>query len=134
MLARIRKRWWVNLGLIALLGGLTILALYQPGKKPQQAAPKLTTLATDAVTRVRIERAGQEPIVLEKTPEGWRLRQPIAARANGFNVESLLRVAGAEINATIPAGEQALGQESGLRALPQSGAPDPGSPVRPGRL
>lgn len=108
MLARIRKRWWVNLALIALLGGLALFAVYQPGKKPP--APKLTTLAADAVTRVRIERSGQETIVLEKSASGWRLKEPIAARANGFNVESLLRLAGAEVNATIADGERALGQ------------------------
>lgn len=110
MLARIRKRWWVNLALIALLGGLVLFAVYQPGKKPPESPPKLTTLAADAVTRVRIERSGQEAIVLEKTATGWRLKQPIAARANGFNVESLLRVTGAEVNATIPDGQRALGQ------------------------
>jgi hypothetical protein len=110
MLARIRKRWWLNLALIALLGGLVLFAIYQPGKKPPESAPKLTTLATDAITRVRIERSGQEAIVLEKSATGWRLKEPIAARANSFNVESLLRVAGADVNATIANGEQTLGQ------------------------
>jgi hypothetical protein len=110
MLARLKKRWWLNLALVALLGGLALVAVLEPGKKAPERAPKLTTLAPDAITRARIERPGQEPIVLEKTAGGWRLEAPLAARANGFNVENLLRVASADVDATIPDGEQALAQ------------------------
>jgi hypothetical protein len=108
MLARLKKRWWLNLALIALLGTLVLVVVFEPGKKPAAPAAKLSALAPEVVTRVRLERAAQEDVVLEKSPSGWRLGAPMRARANGFIVDNLLRLATAEIDATVDGGEQAL--------------------------
>ncbi len=103
MLARVKKRWWLNLALIALIGALAFIALWQPGKQAPPSLPRLTTLAPETIVRARIERPGAEPIVLEKGASGWRLSAPLAARASSYNVESLLRIADAEVQATLGA-------------------------------
>jgi hypothetical protein len=107
MLARLKKRWWLNFALIALVGALALLAVWQPGKQAPPSLPKLSGLTPDAITRARIERPGAEAIVLEKTASGWRLSAPLAARASSFNVDSLLRIAGAEVHASLGATAQA---------------------------
>lgn len=86
-----RARWLLNLALAALVAGLALFAYFRPGAD-RATGPPLTPLTAEAVTQLRIERAGQEPLTFEKTASGWRLNTPVRARANHFNVESLLRV------------------------------------------
>lgn len=109
MLGRLKKRWWVNLALLALVATLVLLVVFEPGKKQPDSLPKLTNVSTDMVVRVRLLRPGLEDITLEKGPAGWRLSAPLKARANDFVVDNLLRLLSAEINATITTGGQAPG-------------------------
>ncbi len=88
-----RNRWLLNLALTALIVGLVALIYFKPGTD-QPTGPSLTTLTTESITQLRIERTGRAPIALEKTDSRWRLNTPVRARANQFNVDSLLRVAG----------------------------------------
>jgi hypothetical protein len=84
------NRWVLNLVLAAVVLGLAALVYFRP--EPQAPpGPPLTTLSAADVQRIRIDRGG-ETVVLEKSSSGWRLQAPITARANEFNVASLLRV------------------------------------------
>ncbi|UCH52790.1 MAG: hypothetical protein JSW09_09340 [Pseudomonadota bacterium] len=89
MLGRLKKRWWVNLALLALVATLVLLVVFEPGKKQPESLPKLTNVSTDMVVRVRLLRPGLEDITLEKGPAGWRLSAPLKARANDFVVDNL---------------------------------------------
>lgn len=104
------RRWWLNLGLLAAIGILAAIAVFKPGAEKPIPKPALTALHTEAIQRISIERPGQQPIVLEKTGEQWRLTAPLAARANRFRIENLVRIAGAESEARLPLDEAALGQ------------------------
>lgn len=97
-----RARLWVNIGLLALVLGLALLAYYQPGLTPQ-AAVKLTALSAQQVTRLRIEQAGQAPLWLEKQAGKWRISEPVQMEANALRVETALRLAEAESLARFPA-------------------------------
>lgn len=97
-----RARLWLNIGLLALVLGLALLAYYQPGLTPQ-AAVKLTALSAQQVTRLRIEQAGQAPLLLEKQAGKWRISEPVQMEANALRVETALRLAEAKSLARFPA-------------------------------
>lgn len=105
-----KNRWILNLLLAALIGALALVAIYKPGKKEDQQAIPLTTLERDAIGRIQVERPQGKALVLEKGERGWRLAQPLKARANRFNVDSLLRLAQAETEGRFPADAKALKQ------------------------
>jgi hypothetical protein len=85
------NRWVLNLVLAAVVLGLAALAYFRPAVEAPPGPP-LTALSTDDVRYIRIER-GNEKIELAKTANGWRLQAPVSARANEFNIDSLLRIA-----------------------------------------
>lgn len=103
-------RWWLNLGLTAMIGGLAAIAYFKPGVDRPAAKPALSTLSADNIQSISIERPGQEAIVLEKTGAHWRLTAPFRARANRFRIDNLLRIATAESEARLPAEEATLAQ------------------------
>ena len=104
---RLRRRWLANLALLAVVVALAAFTVYhRQQEKPEPGSP-LTALATENVGRIRIERPGQPAIVLEKHTENWRLASPVAARANRFNVENLLRVASTRSELKLDGGDPA---------------------------
>lgn len=96
------SRVWVNLALAALAIALLILVwiMQQPA---QQAGLKLSTLAAADITRIRIDKPGQAPILLEKNPTGWRLTAPFKARADNATVGRAVELAGAGASQRFPA-------------------------------
>lgn len=104
----LRRRWLVNAALLALIGVLAWVALQRAGQDKDAAGPPLTTLAADGITQLRLERPGHPAITLEKSANGWTLTAPVRARANTFNVESLLRVLAAPGETRFPAAGQDL--------------------------
>jgi hypothetical protein len=104
----LRQRWLLNAGLVVIIGLLAWLVLHRTGQERDVAGPPLTTLAAGALTQVRIERPDHPAIALEKTGTEWTLTSPVQARANPFNVESLLRILTAPGETRFPAGGQDL--------------------------
>lgn len=103
----ITNRWMLNLALAAVVLGLAALVYFRPAPQAPPGPP-LTALSATAVHKVRIDRGG-EAIVLERTADGWRLQAPIAARANEFNVDSLLRLVSISSSFQTAADPAALG-------------------------
>ncbi|MBI5783044.1 MAG: DUF4340 domain-containing protein [Gammaproteobacteria bacterium] len=99
----LRRRWLLNAVLLVLIGALAWLAIYRAGQEKDVTGPPLTTLAVDAVSRLRVERPDHPAITLEKTGKEWTLTAPVRARANHFNVESLLRIIAAPGETRFPA-------------------------------
>jgi hypothetical protein len=87
-----KKHWLLNLTLLAFIATLIVLVKFRPGSPGVDAAsaPLLATPAA-AVQTIRIAR-GDEEVYLERSGEGWRLRVPVAARADPIRVEALLRL------------------------------------------
>ena len=55
---RLRRRWLVNLALLAVVVALAAFTVYhRQQEKPEPGSP-LTALATENVGRIRIERSG----------------------------------------------------------------------------
>jgi hypothetical protein len=104
----LRQRWLLNAGLAVVIGLLAWLVLHRTGQEREVAGPPLTALAAGTITQVRIERPDHPAIALEKTGTEWMLTSPVRARANPFNVESLLRILTAPGETRFPAGGQDL--------------------------
>ena len=98
-----KTRWLLNLALLLLVAALGTFAWYRGQQQARDPRAPLTTLAPADVTRVSIERGTQAPITLERTASGWRMTAPLKARANGFAVDNLLRLATAPIETTLTA-------------------------------
>jgi hypothetical protein len=99
----LRQRWLLNAGLVVVIGLLAWLVLQRNGREQDAAGPPLTTLAAGSITQVRLERPDHPAIALEKTGSAWMLTEPLRARANPFNVESLLRILSAPGATRFPA-------------------------------
>jgi hypothetical protein len=106
-----KTRWLLNIGLALLVGVLVLIAVYKPGAKQEEAtgAP-LTMLAPEAITRIRLLRPKQAEIVLTKSGDDWRVSAPRAARANGFRIGALTRLADTRVKTAFPAKPAELGQ------------------------
>ncbi len=102
------RRWLVNLALALVLGAFAVIAVYKPGLEQPVEHPALTALTPQAVARIEILRPKEEPIVLERAGEDWRLKAPLAARANRFRIDNLLRVTAAGSELGQPAGGEDL--------------------------
>jgi hypothetical protein len=103
-----RQRWLLNAGLVVVIGLLAWLAMHRAGQDKDVAGPPLTTLAAEKILQLRIERPDHPAIALEKTGAEWTLTSPVRARANPFNIESLLRILTAPGETRFPAGGQDL--------------------------
>jgi hypothetical protein len=89
----VKNRWLLNLALVLLVAVMLAIVVYRPGTAPEPPALPLTTLGTDAITRLRILRPNQPEITLEKSQGTWSMVAPHKARANLFRVNNLLALA-----------------------------------------
>ncbi|MBI3546028.1 MAG: DUF4340 domain-containing protein [Gammaproteobacteria bacterium] len=88
----LKRRWWLNIGLLAVIALLAALVIQQTDQDKKPAGPALSAIVAANISQIRIEKNEQAPIVLEKIANEWRLTAPLPARANPFNVDSLLKI------------------------------------------
>lgn len=99
------KRALVNLALLALVGVLVVLAVYQPGIEPaDQKRPAITGLTPAKVSQIRVERGDKPTMVFARENGAWQMLEPLRVPANSVRLGSLLRLAEAESTASYPAG------------------------------
>ncbi len=90
-----RKRWLINLGLLATALLLSLTVFLQPGRAPdsQSSHPTLTQRRASEVNRIGIQRREAEDIELRKDPQGvWRMTRPLRLPANRFRLRNILEV------------------------------------------
>lgn len=95
---------WLNAALAVAVAALGAFLYLKPVRDTTAEFP-LSTLKPEEARSLRIERAGAEPIVLERKPEGWFVTAPFAARADGSRVQQLLAIAQARAAHKLPAGD-----------------------------
>lgn len=86
------KRNLLNLALLGTVAALALVAWLEPGHKPPAEPPKLTDLTPKQVHKIRIERREGKTVVLQRQGETWQMIEPVAAPANSFRIDSMLRV------------------------------------------
>lgn len=96
-----KRALWINVALLAAVAALALF-LYL---RPQRGEPefRLTPLTSSAVNRIRVEIAGQPPVVLERKDVDWIISAPFAARADLFQVQRLLMLLDAKAKERFPA-------------------------------
>lgn len=96
-----RAAYW-NLALAAAVAALGAWVYF---KQPREAPAEfpLSTLKPAETRSIRIEHAGEPPIVLEKHEGGWRLTAPFAARGDDLRVQRLLEIVEAKAAHRLPA-------------------------------
>ncbi|MBF0626384.1 MAG: DUF4340 domain-containing protein, partial [Magnetococcales bacterium] len=91
------KGWLTNLVLLAVVaagaGGLWWAERQtKADKQREEAARDFTGFKVTDLVKARLTRSGQEPIVLEKGADGWRITAPTACLTDSDAVEGLLKV------------------------------------------
>ena len=91
----------LNLALLAVVIALATFAYY----KPQKAEPahQLSSIKAADATAIKIEIAGNPPVLLARTGADWNLTAPLTARADGFQVQRLLEILDATARDRYPA-------------------------------
>lgn len=102
-MTQLKNRWLVNLALTIVVLTLAGAVYFKRAHEDGVDSAALTPLDPAEITRIRIERGDTAIMVLEKTGLDWRLTAPLAARANTFNIDQLLRLTGAKSATRIPA-------------------------------
>ena len=96
-----KNRWLMNLALLLLVALLVLTVRYKPGVEDNSEDTRLTTLASDQITRIRIQVPKKKEILLQKTGHTWKLQKPLPARVNQFNVDNVLRLTQAGVDTVI---------------------------------
>ncbi|MFQ6021750.1 MAG: DUF4340 domain-containing protein [Acidiferrobacterales bacterium] len=105
-----RSRWLLNLGLLALVMLLVVVVLYEDGADNAQPNAPLTTLDTEKINSIRIQKENNDQLRLERNKDGWFLVAPLRARADRLRVQSLLRLAIASSELRRPATSDNIGK------------------------
>ena len=104
-------RWIANLLLVLMLLGLG-LAIHHV-LTVTDAPETLTGIVPAGLRLIEVERDGEPSIQLERTQDGWRLRQPMDLDADQGQVDRLLSVLTAPVQRSFPAQSASL-RELGL--------------------
>lgn len=86
----IGARLRLNAILLAVLSVLVFVVISEPGKQEEAPRPKLSSIAPQSVTSIRITRPGGEDLELHKEAGHWLLKQPFSVRADEPRVQALL--------------------------------------------
>ena len=86
-----QRSTWVNVLLGAAVAALGAWAYFKPAHDTRTGHP-LSALIQAEARSIRIERAGEKPIVLEKRGGAWHLLAPFRARGNEARVRQLLEL------------------------------------------
>ena len=104
-------RWIVNLLLLLLLGLLALAIRHELTVVGQP--PTLAGIDVADLRLIEVERVGEPLIQLERTPDGWRMREPIAIDADQGRIDQLLGIVAAPVQRSFLAQSAAL-DELGL--------------------
>lgn len=108
-----RMRWIINLVLAALLLAMGLLIRHEI---QLEARPETLSGLNQADLRlIELTREGEPKVRLERTPDGWRMVEPMAVQGDESRVERLLGLLEAPVHRSFPAASADL---PGLGLLP----------------
>jgi hypothetical protein len=101
----VRGRARLNLALlvpVVALAAWWIITAERAGTENAATPASLTGLSAEAVRRIQITRPDGSVTTLQRQPDGWHLRAPVAGRVEASEVAPLLRLATAPSRRQIP--------------------------------
>lgn len=103
------KRQGLNIGLLLLVAALGAVAWYAAERGSAPPAPPLIPLSPEEVHRVEISRPSSATLILTGQQDNWWVKEPVRVEANQFQVNSVLRVLGAQSLSQFSAAGKELG-------------------------
>ena len=85
----LRRRYWINGGLLALAGGLAALAWFDPGQKSPVISP-LLPIPISQIEQITVVRPGQETLAFTRQDQRWRMTAPDSGWANPVLIQRVL--------------------------------------------
>jgi hypothetical protein len=100
-MSMLRRRWLINLVLLLVAVALTLAAQLQ--QRQADLATRLTPLAADDIRSLRLQRAGEPALTLERNGDAWRMLEPFPADVDSALVDRLLPITAALTHRSLPA-------------------------------
>lgn len=101
------NRLYINAALLLLLGGLSLLVLFDANQPPEKA-PQLTTFDTSNIDNIQIKQKNGAQISFQLNNGNWRLTSPLSANALNEKIERLLKISQIKIQANYPLDSEQL--------------------------
>jgi hypothetical protein len=91
----------MNAALLLLLGGLTLLVLFDANQQPAKA-PQLTSLNILDINSIQIKQKNGAAISFQLNNKNWQLTSPISVNALNEKIERLLKISQIKVQANYP--------------------------------
>ena len=98
----------LNVVMVAVVAGLLLLTIYEPGIAPPAEPVPLTDLEPSAIRRLEMQRPGQPKARFEKRAGVWHMLEPYQLPANHLRIGSVPDIAQATSHARYPVAGLAL--------------------------
>ncbi len=102
------SRSLLNAALLAVVLGLILLAVYEPGMEEPQGPKPLTAVDPSTVLNLRIERPDRPPVLFQKREGLWRMLEPYQLPADSYRIRSLLNILNTPSFSQLPVGNLEL--------------------------
>jgi hypothetical protein len=99
------RRRWINLGLLGLAGGLTALALFEPGREQPVVISPLLELSPARIEHIEVLRPDRETLAFERQEGRWWMTAPDSGWANPVLINRVLEIAAVRCSLQYPAAE-----------------------------
>lgn len=105
----LKRRWIINLALVAVALGLALAARLEHDR--ERLATTLTAMQPEAIQGLTLQRPG-EPLIrmVRNDDSGWRMLEPFSAPAASLAIGKLLSISATVVHRSIPAAAADLSQ------------------------
>jgi len=118
-----KKRWLLNLLLLAVVVGIAVFLHLQPKEQAQSAKFEVSSLKMADFNQVKAEFPAKAPTIFEKQEGYWMMRKPYAARADQASVQRVMSIIAATTATRLPLQDAAkYGLDQPVLKLTLSGA------------
>ncbi len=97
-----KKRWILNLVLLAIVAGIVAFLYMQPQQVSETKEYELSTLRLADFTQIKVEFPTQAPVTFEKIDGFWRMTAPYKVRADLASVNRILSIIAAKSLEKLP--------------------------------
>lgn len=97
-----KKRWILNLLLLALVAGIAVFLHLQPKQEAAANKFEVSSLKMADFNAVKAEFSAKAPTMFEKQDNYWMMRKPYAARADQQSVQRILSIIAATTATRLP--------------------------------
>jgi len=118
-----KKRWILNLLLLAVVVGIAVFLHLKPQEQATSARFEVSSLKMADFDTVKAEFPAKAPTIFEKQDGYWMMRKPYAARADQSSVQRVMSIIAATTATRLPLQEAAkYGLDQPVLKLTLSGA------------